>query len=242
MRAMNFSFLNDPSEVQYGRELLEDALVERWDNARGQEQVFLEYVISNFNVEMLAEVYVACFTKLQDDLSQWRAYGTSSVERYAIGFDSQAVTELADRRRNMLFLRVEYEPVEQRAKVNHVITSATDFIVAHRLSGRSLAPFAEAAAARLARIMPALKNNSYAREEEWRVVLWSTPSESPEFDVSRGVMRPFIRLPFPQPPPVVSLHVMAPARREIALKASRMLLRSVHVDVEPQHSEIPFAE
>src|SRR5438128_1429876 len=89
LRATNFSFMNDPSELQYGRDLIQEVLTDRLNASVGNEETFLEYVGINFTSEMLSEVYVCCFTKLEDDLSQWRAYGGSVAERYAIGFDAE---------------------------------------------------------------------------------------------------------------------------------------------------------
>lgn len=243
LRATNFSFLNDPSELQYGRELVEQMLVERLDTSEALHRAFFEFVVSSFGTEMAAEVYVSCFTKLEDDLSQWRAYGNSSGERYAIGFDSEALDRLATPQSGASLHRVEYEKPNQRERIDSVFDRSVAFLNSHRISARRLAPFAEAAAKRLARIMPTLKNSAYRREEEWRVVVWSSrAAQRPQFDSSRGVVRPYMFFHLGFPLPIVKVHVMAPTRREVALKAAAMLLSTNGVHVEPEHSLIPFAD
>lgn len=243
LRATNFSFLNDPSEVQHGRELLEQTLVGRLNTTIPRHRLFFEFVISSFGDEMAAEVYVACFTKLEDDLSQWRAYGTAAGERYAIGFDSEAIAELATANTGASFHRVEYGRNDQQARIDDVLDRSLKFLDTHRVPPNRVATFADVAARRLARLMPVLKNPAYRREEEWRIVVWSTKAaQRPKFDTARGVVRPYMTFTLGNPPPVVALYVMAPTRREIALKAASMLLVGAGVDVAPEHSSIPFAE
>src|SRR5260370_25153566 len=113
LRATNFSFMNDPSELQYGRDLIQDVVSERLNGAARDEAAFLEYVGINFTSEMLAEVYVCCFTKLEDDLSQWRAYGGTATERYAIGLDSEEIQSLTFRDPAAILAHVRYKPETQ---------------------------------------------------------------------------------------------------------------------------------
>lgn len=243
LRATNFSFLNDPSEVQYGRELVERTLVDRLDTAVPRYRAFFEFVISAFGVEMAAEVYVACFTKLEDDLSQWRAYGSATGERYSIGFDSEAIDALVWSKAGASFHRVEYETPDQQAKIDDVLDRSILFLDKNKVPPSRIAALADAAAKRLARIMPALKNPAYRREEEWRVVVWATTAgQRPQFDTTRGVVRPYMAFDLGDSIPIIDLYVMAPARKEIALKAATMVLDAAGLTLVPQHSIIPFAD
>lgn len=244
IRATNFSFMNDPSEVQYGRELIEEVFSDRLNGATRDDEAFLEYVGINFTAEMLSEVYVCCFTKLQDDLSQWRAYGGSVAERYAIGFDPQEIQALAFSNANTLLVPVLYERDEQVEKIVDVLDRAIVFIRTNRPSTADLMSFGEAAAARLARLAPALKTLAYKPESEWRIVRWSKTNRllTPRFDASRGVLRPYIDVPLPRQLPITALYVLAPRRKDLALKSAAMLLASANLLVSPVHSSIPFAE
>jgi Protein of unknown function (DUF2971) len=190
LRATNFSFMKDPSEVQHGREFVERTLVERLETVVQRHRVFFEFVTWYFGVEMAAEVYVACFTKLEDDLSQWRAYGSAAGERYAVGFDSEMIDALARSNPRAYLYQVEYKAHDQQAQIDDVLDRSLSFIDKHRVQLARIHPFAHATARRLALLMPVLKNPSYEREEEWRVVLWSNATvPHPKFDVTRGVVR-----------------------------------------------------
>lgn len=244
MRATNFSFLNDPSELQYGRELAEEVLSEGRKLVSKNYRVFFERVLERFNVELVSEVYVCCFTKLEDDLSQWRAYGSSAVERYSIGFDAEVLQATGFKRDNVRFARVLYNQDEQLKRLEFVVQRAVKFLEEERPNTAEMQELGVFAARHIARLLPLLKNPAYAREEEWRIILWQeSDAISPAFDTSRGVLRPFLAFDLPSPPPLLEVYVMAPARREVALKAATMLLRSAKLaDTAVHHSAIPFAE
>jgi len=243
LRATNFSFMNDPSEIQHGRELVEETIAEHLRAATGLEEIFFQFVVANFNLEMLAEIYVCCFTKLRDDLSQWRAYGVSANERYSIGFDTEQIRLAATKKTNVTFTRVEYDVKSQTERISELLSKATEFIRHRNNSHRFLSELGEAAASRLAGLVPALKTPAYKPEREWRIVIWAhSETDRPQFDTARGVLRPYLELRLPVPLPITSLHVLAPTRKDLALKAAKMLLSDAGVAVKPEHSEIPFAE
>lgn len=243
MRATNFSFLNDPSEIEYGRALAREVLVEARKKASRAHKPFFTELARQFDLETGSEVYVSCFTALDDDLSQWRAYGSASAERYALGFDAEVLQALAIQREGAQFTRVVYDHEEQLERLEFVTDKALAFVQHEQPSDAELDLLAVAAARQLARVLPQLKNPAYAAEKEWRVVLWHPlPDQQIEFDASRAVVRPFLRLSLPAPLPLLALLVMAPSREAQALKAAEMLLRVVGVDVTPRHSHVPFAE
>ena len=243
IRATNFSFMNDPSEIQHGRELTEELLAEHLASSAGLDRIFLQFVVANFNLEMLAEVYVCCFTKLEDDLSQWRAYGTAASERYSIGFDAEQIQSAALALPNASFIKVEYDTQIHSDHISELLQRAFTFIRSHRNVSPFIDQLGEAAASRLAGLVPALKTNAYKPEREWRVVMWAKDGATkPRFDAGRGILRPYLEFQLPNPLPVTSVHVLAPTRRAVALKAAAMLLETAGIAVQPEHSAIPFAE
>jgi len=244
LRATNFSFMNDPSEVQHGRELVETELTERLGHASGSEETFLQFVVANFNVEMLAEIYVCCFTRLKDDLSQWRAYGAAATERYSIGFASRELEYAATKQQpHVTFTYVDYDAAAQVDRIADLLDRAVAFIRSRSSSKRYLSDLGAATASRLAGLVPALKMKAYKSEREWRIIIWARPGvDKPTYDARRGVLRPYLECALPEDPPITSLHVLAPTRKELALKAAKMLLSDAGIAVRPEHSDIPFAE
>ncbi len=231
--ATNFSFMNDPSEIKYGRDLVLKTLGEKKAANHSSTSDFLEEIERCFAKKLFSEVYVSCFTKLPDNLSQWRAYGAPKAPRYCIGFDAGGIEE------DMVFAKVEYQEREQRKKITRILDNAIKVIGKFPLAVKDVA---NAAAGYLARLLPQLKSPAYASEEEWRLIRW-IPDDVSEvcFDTARGVVRPYVVLkPAPR---VVELFVLAPGREEISIKAAEMLLRKMNIrDVKPKESEVPFAE
>jgi Protein of unknown function (DUF2971) len=244
LRATNFSFLNDPSEVTYGMQLAQALLTERKVTLSDAERLFVDLIKESLNVETVAEVYVSCFTRLPDDLSQWRAYGSFSIERYAIGFDTQALQQVAAHE-DMSFAEILYTREEQVARISFFLDRVFAFIEDEAVACAQWPLLAGAVAQSIARVLPEMKDSAYKTEREWRIIQWhgATSAQTLSIDTARGVLRPYLKVKLPVPLPIGELRFLAPTRKSAASKAAHMLLRKGNVaDVEPRHSEVPFAE
>jgi Protein of unknown function (DUF2971) len=258
LRATNYSFLNDPSELLYGRDLVHKVLKELHRQGNGLLERLFEKIRTTLD-EQLSEVYLCCFSKCRDDLSQWRAYGGSAAERYCIGFDIEKSLTPRERQKPKTQARrshshayrnvavtssrltehvdsVIYNEEHQCGKIRKLITVA----IAHPEDEA----VAERAAYHLARLLPRIKDPVYFREEEWRIIRWQLRDTSNEdlcFDSSSGIVRPFVKVQFLKPLPIAELIVLAPSRKDVSVKAANMLLRKCGVmGIEAEHSKVPF--
>ncbi len=79
----NYSYLNDTSEITYGRELVHEVVHER---VEAEESSFLNRIYDRLASTPLeaTDFYLTCFCQTPDRLSQWRGYGGQSG-RYCIG-------------------------------------------------------------------------------------------------------------------------------------------------------------
>ena len=90
IRATNYSFLNDSSELAYGLRIMEDVLDRRLYGAAADRLKFLLTARAALRkLSELSDTYVACFSTKCDDLSQWRGYGVTNSDRYCLGFDQR---------------------------------------------------------------------------------------------------------------------------------------------------------
>jgi hypothetical protein len=252
MRATNFSFMNDPSEMDYGRKLVLEQL------SKKRKEVINEPIIVKVlrSVERdlkkeLSEIYVVSFSSAADDLSQWRAYGSGTPARYALGFRTRVIHDatLQTAPHFVRFLRVVYEKEEQIERIQLVLDTAVAFLRQNDVDPAFRLEVATQLSSELRRMLPGLKVPAYRAESEWRIVLAMRPGIEPKlgFDTSRGVIRPYILFPLQTPKeqalPLASLLVLAPARSEAAVKAASMVLKAVGIEgVVPRPSGIPFAE
>jgi hypothetical protein len=240
LRATNFSFLNDPSEINYGRNLAVTVLEEKEKQADDHDLTTLREIKASFEKQVeLSEVYVSCFTKLQDDLSQWRAYGAPKAPRYCIGF-SVNYEKYSDPTQETPLVEVIYNEERQRQEIVEIIDRTIKFRKEFPSHAEKLA---EAAAGRLARLLPVLKAPAYEAEKEWRIIRYIRPTdvEHVEFTDSPDVVRPYVLI---KPEfSIVELLVLAPGREETSVKAAKMVLQKAKIsDVQPKHSKMPFAE
>lgn len=244
LRATNFSFLNDPSEVQYGRDLALGLLGKLGRTGPRENQRLIFDTLDAFMQKVVSESYVSCFTELSDDLSQWRAYGTSAMERYCIGFDAKQLSSVFSTRPGGRFAKVIYDVQQQDERISSVLMRAANFVEKNAIEPNNRREVAEAVADVIAWVLPELKNPAYKHEAEWRVIRWhdNLPHDSLSFETSRGVLRPFLPVSL-SPLPITSVQVMAPTRKHAALKATDMLLRTANISSAViGHSKVPFAE
>jgi hypothetical protein len=96
--ATDIRFLNDTSESIYGLNRIREIIGERV----AAEQIKGNYVVSDLaslarianNLALHARLFVTCFCRVDNLLSQWRGYGPLG---YSIGFDRKTIEDLAER-------------------------------------------------------------------------------------------------------------------------------------------------
>lgn len=241
IRATNYSFLNDSSEVHFGRTIVERCLEGCRLNVSTRTSQFIDAITQSLDFEAVAEVYVACFSGLEDDLSQWRAYGTSPAERFALGFDAPQLERLALEDGNAVYARVLYEQSEQEERVRYLINKALRLFEADASAAAMLPQYSTIVAKHLARILPLLKNDSYKPEAEWRLVVWRRRGgHDPKFETAHGSLRPYLLMTLGDDPPIVDAYALAPNRMERARKAADMCLEAA--GITHVKSKIPFAD
>jgi hypothetical protein len=241
-RATNFSFLNDPSEIQYGKDLSLQLLTRIHEMLLGG-QYLIDHMLTELKAKVISESYVSCFTELSDDLSQWRAYGTSGTDRYCIGFDGARLSSVFNTRPGGRFAKIIYTRDQQEDLINSVVTRAMTFVEKNEIHPENWPDVAKAVADAIAGLLPQFKDPAYKSEAEWRIIRWHDDLEhdSLSFETSRGTLRPYLPAALPLPL-IVSVEVMAPNRKDAAVKAADMLLRKAKISCATRHSSIPFAE
>jgi len=164
--ATNARYLNDTSELNYGRILVSRVVSQRVDLLTGHTQKWLaEFVDLVHHAFDTTETYVACFCERADLLSQWRAYG--SGRGFALGFSAARLSRLVP---NGLF-RVEYDQAEQEKAVGETIAVHIARFEATVAAGKldQLPWISGALAVALALWVVVFKHPSFAEENEWRM-------------------------------------------------------------------------
>lgn len=243
LRASNFSYLNDSTEIQYGRKLAQDMLL-KYINEDYIPKSIKEML--SLTVEALEDIgkgidiYLACFCVDADLLSQWRGYG-SVKGRYCIGFNTE---KLPDGPKYNLY-RVIYEQKEQKGKLESVIRDA---IIAMEdcASDEFKSEVAKVLTKKIIDVICCLKHPGFREEKEWRVVFRAESIDNIKFDTSNGLIKPFIEIwKATRSKKLPVSEILIGSSRFIAnlLKSVELLLLKYdYKDVEVKESSVPFQE
>ncbi len=184
-------FLNDQSELIYGKDLAVACLRRRADNeANNLVKEFLSETADTFNPFDDAvfgfRYYVACFCSDGNLLSQWRAYATPG-SGFALGIASAPLLEArhpVGGRLRAVFHRMEYLTSNQERLINAVIDWCKDRLAADlegardRFSQRVLrAGYSALLSIQLTGLFPQFKHPMFAEEKEWRLSTGRLPNE-----------------------------------------------------------------
>jgi 5-carboxymethyl-2-hydroxymuconate isomerase len=170
--ATNIRFLNDSTEYRFALEMAKSLVANRKENTRNRITAGLYEVLKDrLTSEFQKEVFVSSFSERPDQLSQWRAYCLPHGG-YAIGFRSKEIVNSRNSSATGWLVRCRYDEesqlslieelfkvVEEYAEENRALASDRVYRESYKLVGRLL-PL----------VAPALKDPSFAEEQEWRLV------------------------------------------------------------------------
>ena len=174
--ATHISCLNDTSEVLYAiekfRDKLEGKLTQPLPSKIKQLFERLKLVVDDERIEN-SPVYVACFSAVDDDLSQWRAYG-GGEGGYAIRFDG---TELRKKDGSeAVLVKVWYDETEQERLLSRIVTltertfTQLSAYQAEENMDTLISVFFENWLRNLYFLAPCFKHHKFSAEQEWRYI------------------------------------------------------------------------
>lgn len=240
-------FSNDDEEMTHGHGIVRSLIDERL--ARGPspaEQAFLEGLRQALGGPDPESVYICCFCKDGDLLSQWRAYGANGTG-VSLAFEPGGfafITGPDSPRHGLLRLwSVFYRHETQR----YIVEEAFRFGLE---TGSTPQDQVRRAADAIRFFIPTFKNERFAEEEEIRLIF--TPAANatvpPDFRVARGMLVPYYRLQAlcgdPRPPralPLRSVRIGPSTRKALNAQAARLLLAKAGAAALPVDvSETPY--
>lgn len=193
LRASNFNYLNDSTEIHHGRSMAVKMITERLegDLPRSHRHVLGNAQRTLEDVGRGRDFYLACFCTKGDLLSQWRGYG-SPKDRFSIGFNAE---QLPTRGLAYRFKSVVYRRSEQRPKLKKAVDAALAAVGTAQQSQELLEQVGQLLTEKLIAELVFFKDWSFRDEREWRAVHSFEPEKDEvKFDVSGGFMRPFVNL------------------------------------------------
>src|SRR5689334_7219324 len=188
--ATDIWFLNDAAEVRFAQARMIERLRHRDDLASDLE--WLEKLLGVDPGNAVRDsLFVASFCEEPDLLSQWRGYAAGG---FAIGFASGRLAELASSAGGRL-VKVEYGREAGRPHLREVFEQV--------VAG---GPYSEAERKRIARSlapeMARVKEDSFAEEKEWRLLVDADADLQVRFLTRQDSPLPYVEFELPDPTPV----------------------------------------
>jgi hypothetical protein len=196
----NFAYLNDSTELNYGLSIFRKIIDEREYFTSGAHSAEIKSIIEEFQKIWICaryHAYGACFSFLDDSLSQWRGYG----QGVAIGFTRQALS-------NQLFLNTRLEKVVYSNELaRYIIESLVDsfvYAIKNYMDDQDYLNIKQILCASfrdwLEGTIPMLKDPAFSDEKEWRIIhfreIMNAPEQYPkvEFRVKNDMLIPYVEL------------------------------------------------
>ncbi|WPM29030.1 DUF2971 domain-containing protein [Pseudomonas sp. P1B16] len=231
--ATDVRFLNDSEEMHNGISILVDYIKHQGENFPDRHEFFtsaVEYVErglagkAGYGIER-RPVYVCSFSRAEDLLSQWRAYGT-----YAIEFE---VDDIPHNLMNCVY--------DEDEKVSQASTTALQSLMVIsndlKLNDGMLGADGVEAFSDLVELAATFKHNSFSEEQEVRIIVGHDvdPEIEDGLDMnfrSRGdILIPYVNLDVPFES-IKAIHVGPMKNQDLAYISMKSYVETLHLDRE----------
>lgn len=187
--ATSARYMNDASEISYGRDLVCSVIREECSGQLGLVKEWLsgfEGVVERTHDRH--ETYITCFCEADDLLSQWRAYGAG--RGFALAFYAPPLSRIE----GSTIFRVEYHRPTQEAAVRETLRiHIAEFMAALAKRDKDRIPYLSAGLALLLSLwVVAFKHPSFSEEREWRLTPLVIEKQLVRSD--RGWLRPYVEV------------------------------------------------
>jgi hypothetical protein len=236
--ATSIYHLNDATEFGYAREIMKRMIEER--RHRGGDSHLCKELDLQLDGVGRVNLFVACFSKKKDLLSQWRAYCPNG-NGYSIGF-TYAQLEKQMKAQEFFLVPCIYDPKEQEELIRELVDSAFD--LRYQKAKPDLEKIAFNCIEKFVTIGPALKDSTFIEEAEWRLVSkWPKLIDDPQIMVREGksMLLPYFEFDLavgtrslPKPRIVVGPN----PHMDLAILSVQFLLGSFAAKVEP--TKVPY--
>ncbi|HTS37403.1 MAG TPA: DUF2971 domain-containing protein [Candidatus Solibacter sp.] len=186
-------YSNDSEEMVHGAKVVKGVIDEAIKNKQYDDAYLQE--LSRLTSEPEG-VYICCFCRNGNLLSQWRGYGANGAG-VSLEFAPNPFTNVAgpDNTHGLLrFWKVFYNPDTQKKIIGSALKHYSPGELQNK--GEALPALARKAADAVRFFIPTFKNLDFKEEDEWRLVFTPAPNiqVQPQFRVCRGMLVPYYRL------------------------------------------------
>ena len=258
--ATNVFYLNDQSEIRYGKDILDSFLEQRFPDNRASGEAITNFVgLLSGGPEALGDdmhAFVACFSEDPDSLSQWRGYA-NGTNGFAIGFSREVLeraSEGTESTPDFALHRVVYEHDRQLTTLDQAVGKTLEDFANYAHGKTSLVDdhkgtlMVFSMAASTALCVTKFKSSAFHEEKEWRALTYLPHGELHKFchfRLTRVGVTPYVKLTVVDRDGLSNalreIRIGPTVHRDLAYGAARSLLHARGlIDVAITHSSIPL--
>ena len=197
--ATDARYLNDSQELRYGERIIHEQLaaaIDRHDDP-GIKSLLENTQRSYSKLEFGISIYSLSFSECEDDLSQWRGYG-SGVGGIALQMDMRP---FACEHCGGSMMKVIYDRDHQDNLINSIIDNIIILYGRLKVHCSELLASVECSIAFRIAVFPLIlkfKSSYFSAEKEWRLIVVNysrEPIKNLEHRLSSGMLVPYLALP-----------------------------------------------
>lgn len=172
--ATSYPFLNDSSEIVYGRRLCKSII-----NARMEK--IEDDILNVFYKECLKQIdsnnfriYITCFCERGNLLSQWRGYAKNGLG-FSLGLESKyLLSKMRKAPYDLIKIKkVEYDTLKQKDVINKLLNEAVKYIEEEKIEEDKLVcEVAKVVNKKIEECIVFFKDPAFEEEKEWRAIYY----------------------------------------------------------------------
>ena len=172
--ATSYPFLNDSSEIVYGRRICKKILNEKLDKIYDDRaKILYEECLRLIDMNHF-RIYITCFCEKGNLLSQWRGYAKNGLG-FSLGLSAKAL--LSENRRKPYNLikvkKVEYNVCKQRRIITRLLRKAEEYIKTEDIqSEKEIKEIAKIVHKKIEECIVFFKDPAFEEEREWRAIYY----------------------------------------------------------------------
>ena len=181
--ATSFPFLNDSSEIVYGRRLAKNILINKITTEKDDITKKIYEECLNLNGVDKKRIYITCFCEKGNLLSQWRGYGQSG-NGFSVGLESNKMNRMYRKSPydEVYVKKVIYDLKTQTKTINKYLEHAVMYAKSKKITDiAEIKKIAKLTDWEIDKHSAFFKDEAFSEEKEWRAVYYgSSKGESLE--------------------------------------------------------------
>lgn len=254
IRASNAVFLNDSEEIRFALRIASDICLELADSPKYHH--LEKSVLRDTGLRLIdgpiheySNIFVACFSRNGDDLSQWRGYGRDG-RGVSLGFNTRALVKLLENQK-IRFVKINYKKDQAKQKIRSILESWHKNVWSRKMLFKeciNITPSDEEMLSNmvrglgwalrlvLRRVAACFKDPAFKSEWEFRAIVRLTNqnlSKRVKFVPRDDMLRPYVEMNLSNPgigiqrAPIDTIKIGPSAHSDLSATSMRLFLRKL---------------